>query len=157
MVNGQTGKRRAAAGKGETAVPVVSVGAHVNASCGKCKSVTSHIVLAKVGARPTRVECRVCHAMHAYKTSATSRAPSARAAEQTPEEVWTSSMRQARGATVPYATSGRYTVGARLKHPTFGEGVVARLSSNTVCEVVFITGTVKLIMGAVSKARTPGS
>ena len=43
------------------------------------------------------------------------------------------------------------------EHPSFGEGVVARLSSATVCEVVFVKGTVKLIMGAGSTTRTPGS
>jgi hypothetical protein len=155
--NGQAGKRGAGAAKGEAATPSVGVGAHVNASCGKCKAVTSHIVLAKVGARPTRVECRTCHAMHAYRTSPSARAPSARVAEPSPEEVWTNSMRQARGVTVPYTTSGRYPVGARLKHPRFGEGVVARLTSTTVCEVVFSTGTVKLIMGAAAQGRTPGS
>ena len=33
------------------------------------------------------------------------------------------------------------------QNASFGEGVVARLNSNTVCEVVFKHGTVKLIMG----------
>ena len=156
MGNGQTGKRAAGA-KGEATPPAVAVGANVNAYCGKCKSVTSHIVLAKIGAKPTRVECRDCHAMHAYKPSASSRAASSKAAEPSPEEVWTNSMRQARGAPVTYTPSGHYAVGARLKHSRFGEGVVARLASTTVCEVVFMTGTVKLIMGASGQGRTPGS
>jgi hypothetical protein len=155
VVNGQNGKRRATAVKAEPAEAATVVGGYVNAACGKCKAMTSHIILAKVGARPTRVECRTCHAMHAYRASTSTRAASSRAAEPSPEEVWTNSMRQARGATVPYATSGHYAVGARLKHPSFGEGVVARLASATVCEVVFAKGTVKLIMGAGSTTRTP--
>ena len=55
-------------------------------------------------------------------------------------------MRRARGAAVPYSTRESYAVGARLNHTTFGEGVVTRLSSSTVCEVVFANGKVKLLM-----------
>ena len=75
MGNGQTGKRGAGAND-EAAAPAVAVGANVNAYCGNCMSVTCHIVLEKIGAKPTRVECRDCHAMHAYKPSASSRATS---------------------------------------------------------------------------------
>lgn len=128
----------------------ITVGSYVDAVCGKCKSTTSHIVLAKIGVKPTRVECRTCHAMHAYRSGEAkprSTARTARAPKPTPEEIWAAIMRQGRGEVMPYSTAGRYTVGARLRHPSFGEGVVARLSSTTVCEVVFATGTVKLIMG----------
>lgn len=163
MGNAQTGKQGAAASK-TAAGPVV--GGHVEASCRKCASVTTHIVLAMVAGKPSRVECRVCHGTHAYKATATAprsstpRAPGSRASrtpEPLPADVWASSMRSARGEAVTYAPSGRYAVGARLKHPTFGEGVVARLASTTVCEVIFVTGTVKLIMGASAQGRKPGS
>jgi hypothetical protein len=62
-------------------------------------------------------------------------------------------MRRAQGDAVPYAASERYTVGTRVKHARFGEGVVVRLSSPTVCEVIFATGTLKLVMGSTSAAR----
>jgi hypothetical protein len=155
-VGNQTGKGSA------TRSEALAVGGHTDAYCGKCKSVTSHIVLAKIGVKPTRVECRVCHAMHAYKPTASATASrsssgrtTSRAAEPAPEEVWASSMRQARGETIKYVPSGRYVAGNRLQHARFGEGVVVRLSSGTVCEVVFKTGTVKLIMGATAQGRTP--
>lgn len=160
MGNAQTGKQSAAAAKGPM------VGGHVEASCRKCASITTHIVLAMVAGKPSKVECRACHGTHAYKATATTpRAASPRAAgtrasrtpEPNPADVWASSMRSARGETVVYAPSGRYAVGARLKHPTFGEGVVARLASTTVCEVIFVSGVVKLIMGAPAQGRKPGS
>lgn len=156
MANAQTGKGGSAAKDGAT------VGGYVDAYCGKCKGVTSHIVLAKVGVKPTRVECRTCHAMHAYKAGASasgstrsSGRTSSRAAEPRPEEVWASSMRQARGEAITYTPGGQYQVGNRLQHARFGEGVVVRLASGTVCEVVFKTGTVKLIMGSSGQMRTP--
>lgn len=155
-------------GKGTAAKGDAAVGGYVDAWCGKCKDVTSHIVLAKVGAKPTRVECRTCHAMHQYKAAATAakssssgtRAPGSRpttrskAAEPKPEEAWAASMRQARGDAIKYEPGGQYVVGNRLNHARFGEGVVVRLSSGTVCEVVFKTGTVKLIMGAAQGRRS---
>lgn len=156
MASSQTGKGTAA--KGDAAV-----GGYVDAYCGKCKDVTSHIVLAKVGVKPTRVECRTCHAMHAFKASASasgktstgkSRSTS-RAAEPKPEEAWAAAMRSGRGEPIKYEPGGQYVVGNRLNHARFGEGVVARLNSATVCEVVFKTGTVKLIMGS-GLARRPG-
>ena len=159
MASSKSGKATAA--KGDAAV-----GGYVDAYCGKCKDVTSHIVLAKVGAKPTRVECRTCHAMHQYKAAATAAKPSSgtkapgsrtttrsKAAEPKPEEAWAASMRQARGEAIKYEPGGQYVVGNRLNHARFGEGVVVRLSSGTVCEVVFKTGTVKLIMGAAQGRR----
>ena len=158
MASSQTGKGTAA--KGDAAV-----GGYVDAYCGKCKDVTSHIVLAKVGPKPTRVECRTCHAMHAFKATAsasassgktsTGKTRSTKAAEPKPEEAWATAMRSARGEAIKYEPAGQYVPGNRLNHARFGEGVVARLNSNTVCEVVFKTGTVKLIMGS-GQARRPG-
>ena len=155
MSSSQTGKGTAA--KGDAAV-----GGYADAYCGKCKEVTSHIVLAKIGAKPTRVECRTCHAMHAYKASATATRTStgktrstSRAAEPKPEEAWAAAMRSGRGEPIKYEPAGHYVAGNRLRHASFGEGVVARLNSATVCEVVFKHGTVKLIMGA-GQARRPG-
>jgi len=157
----QTGKATAA--KGDAAV-----GGYVDAHCGKCKGVESHIVLAKVGDKPTRVECRTCHAMHQFKPGAAgaggksatktkapgTRSVRSRAAEPKPEEAWAASMRQARGDALKYEPGGRYVAGNRLSHARFGDGVVVRLNSATVCEVVFKTGTVKLIMGSTPARRS---
>jgi hypothetical protein len=150
-------------GKGTAAKGDAAVGGYADAYCGKCKEVTSHIVLAKKGTAPSRVECRTCHAMHLYKASASASASSgktgtkpraSRAAEPKPEEAWAAAMRQGRGEPIKYQPSGQYVGGNRLNHATFGEGVVVRISSATVCEVVFKTGTVKLIMGS-GQARRP--
>jgi hypothetical protein len=59
-------------------------------------------------------------------------------------------MRRAKGTAMPYIAEGRYAVGERISHDTFGEGVVSRLATATVCEVLFSERTVKLLMGASS-------
>jgi hypothetical protein len=130
----------------------IAVGGELEAMCGKCKAPTRHIIIAKIGTKPSRVECRACGAMHAYrspKAPSTGRTRSATPAQPvaTPEEAWTAALRRANGTPVKYATSGHYDVGQRLVHATFGEGVVVGLSSATVCEVIFSTGTKKLLMG----------
>jgi hypothetical protein len=126
------------------------VGSEIETSCTKCKSITAHVVVAKVGAVPTRVECRRCSTVHAYRTP---RRPAgvkgAPIEERSVELVWQDAMKRARGAVVPYSAGSYYEVGARLSHLSFGEGVVSRLPSTTVCEVIFETGSVKLLMGRV--------
>lgn len=153
---------RRAPAKVETSIEKLGVGHHLDAVCGKCKRVTNHVILAKSGAKPTRVECRVCHAVHAYR--APDAAPRAGGARReggrasgagakpaklaaSPEVLWQESLRRAQGPAVAYAPTGQYSAGTKLRHARFGEGVVIRLLSPTVCEVLFATGTVKLIMG----------
>lgn len=142
----------------------VEVGSTVEATCGKCRDVTSHVVLARIGGKPSRVECRVCHATHQYRAPAgtakstarpgakpaggTRRKSGSAAAAPPPEEVWAKAMRSATGSAIPYAISRRFETGQRVQHSTFGEGVVIRLTSPTVCEILFSTGPRKLLMGS---------
>ena len=128
--------------------PGVTVGSEIETSCTKCKAVTPHVVIAKVGHVPTSVQCRTCSTLHAYRAPRRSSGPKAPVAdERSVEAHWQDAMKRARGVALPYSTGGYYEVGARLKHVSFGEGVVARLPSTTVCEVIFETGLVKLLMG----------
>jgi hypothetical protein len=140
----QMSRKRAPAVKAATPSSLV-VGGELQAICGKCKARTLHLVVAKIGVKPTRVECRTCKDTHAYKTVV--RQPAV-TPNMTPEEAWKTSMRRAQGEATEYSPSARYLIGARLSHKTFGEGVVMRLASSTVCEVVFLERTVKLVMGA---------
>jgi len=128
----------------------LAVGAETDAMCGKCKKLTRHIIIAMLSGKPSRVECKVCAATHAFRSGKS--APRGRAAVPaapvlTAEEIWTQAMRRADGISIRYAMSGHYEVGQRVTHATFGDGVVVGLPSPTVCEVVFNTGTKKLLMG----------
>jgi hypothetical protein len=62
VVNGQNGKRRATATKAEPAEAAAAVGGYVNAACGKCKAMTSHIVPASRRAPPARMSHLSRHA-----------------------------------------------------------------------------------------------
>jgi hypothetical protein len=127
---------------------VAGIGATVSAACGKCKAKTPHVVLAKLGVKPTRVQCSTCKDAHAYRAALVRRAPGEPTVELTPREAWERGMRRATGEVMPYVAGGRYSVGERVRHESFGEGVVARVASSTVCEVLFLERTVKLLMGS---------
>ncbi len=128
----------------------IEVGDDVDAKCTKCKGVTKHIVLAKIGWKPTRVECHTCKGQHAFRApgTVTRKAATKAAPEATPEEQWKALMKNVTGDPRPYDTTGEYVLGICIKHKKFGEGVVVGLSSSTVCEVAFEDGVKKLIMGS---------
>jgi hypothetical protein len=130
----------------------MTVGSEIQTSCTKCKSVTTHVVIAKVGLVPTSVQCKACSSLHAYRRSRPPVAKGTPIDKRSVDVIWQEAMKRARGAAVPYVSSGYYEVGARLRHLSFGEGVVSRLSSTTVCEVIFATGTVRLLMGGGTRA-----
>lgn len=126
------------------------VGSTIDTSCIKCKKMTPHLVAAKIGSVPTRVQCTACSSLHAFKAPhRVTRGPGASPADaRSVDEIWKDAMRRARGPAVPYSTAARYELGAKLNHLNFGEGVVSGLPSTTVCEVIFENGPVKLLMGS---------
>lgn len=63
-------------------------------------------------------------------------------------------MAQARGPMLQYRAEQIYRVGQPLSHPSFGDGVVVRLASSTVCAVVFLDGEKKLLMGTAARPST---
>lgn len=149
-----TGRRPAA--KAVVAAPTLAVGSQIEAVCSKCKKTTSHLVVRKIGVKPIRVTCGVCSGEHAFRSPlGTARTRERRAAaeeaarkDMTPEDLWKLTMSRARGTAVSYSTKLRFAVGQRLSHPTFGEGVVTSLPSGTVCEVTFVAGKTRLLMGS---------
>lgn len=60
-------------------------------------------------------------------------------------------MAQARGPILAYAAGEIYRVGQQMAHPSFGNGVVVRVGSSTVCTVVFLDGEKRLLMGTVAR------
>ena len=157
MMPWNPGGKRHPIARGPAPVPPPVVGSRIDAYCKKCKNPTSHVLVRKLASIPTWVQCSVCESSHAFRapsdTPAARRppsrsdAPAARNAD--PEETWKKCMGAARGPSTDYSTRLSYRPGQRLSHPSFGEGVVTRQISSTVCTAVFVTGEVKLLMGNV--------
>jgi len=129
------------------------VGDDIESICGKCGDVW-HVVVAKVGAKIVKVQCKQCGALHRHRPPAGKSAPagattssSARPARETPAS---SSRTPARASKTPraprpsegplveadpsrpvraYKATGEFTPGDRIQHPTFGVGIVETSSA----------------------------
>lgn len=122
--------------------PISVVGTEIATRCRKCRATTTHVVIAKVGSKPTRVRCGACELEHEYTVTRPRRATAVKP-NQLP---WAEAIAQSSAVATPYSAGASYRVGARIAHPSFGEGLVVALASATVCEVLFESRTVKLLM-----------
>ena len=125
------------------------VGSDVEALCAKCGDVW-HVVVAKVGERIVKVQCKQCSGYHRYKSPhgaaavaklpATNR-PKVAKEPKAPVERFDKPL-VAADLTKPsqtYKASARYEVGDRVDHPTFGQGVI-EISEPGKITVFFATG-----------------
>ncbi|MBA3542405.1 MAG: hypothetical protein H0T79_22505 [Deltaproteobacteria bacterium] len=123
------------------------VGADVESLCHKCGDVW-HVVVAKVGAQIAKVQCKQCGGQHRYKSPngapAEKKAP---AATRAPREAKAPVERFEKPAVAAdlsksvktYRASESFTVGDRVDHPSFGQGVV-EVSEPGKVTVFFATG-----------------
>lgn len=128
-----------------------NTGDELLAYCGACKMDLMAVVVAKVGPKIARVQCKTCKKERAYrppkglsepaKGSAGGASRSARGAaaeSRTVEEEWTKLMAGAAAARkVKYTPKAQLQLGDVIDHPTFGQGVVTKLSHPDKASVLF--------------------
>jgi hypothetical protein len=133
-------------------MPTPGVGQDIEALCGKCGTVW-HVVMAKMGDRIAKVVCKRCGGHHRYRleggaeavreatraSGSTGRAARSRAAaaEAAPRALPAFDPDQPPRAYTPAVT---YTLGDRVRHASFGVGVVAGSPGAGKVEVIFPTG-----------------
>lgn len=139
------------------------VGADVEALCSKCGDVW-HVVVAKVGERIVKVQCKQCSGYHRYKSPhgaaadkklpATNRAPKAPRAPRSPVERFEKPAVEAdlSRPSRTYRASEKFEVGERVDHPSFGQGIV-ELDEPGKITVFFATGRRVLVQ---AKAAATG-
>ena len=85
----------------------------------------------------------------AAKRPAGAKPKSSAGATPSPADLWNKALRTAApGPPETYSVSKQFDQGQRIKHPTFGDGIVIRVSSRTVCEVIFPDALRKLLMAS---------
>jgi len=152
-----------------------AVGADVEALCSKCGDVW-HVVVAKVGEKIARVQCKQCSGYHKYKSPhgapAEKKLPSAIRPQRDPEEARAAKAAKAPRAPVerfekpsvaadlskparPYRASEKFEVGERVDHPNFGQGVV-ELAEPGKITVFFATGRRVLVQARDAAAGGTG-
>ncbi|MCM2323729.1 MAG: hypothetical protein NDJ90_10760 [Oligoflexia bacterium] len=130
------------------------------AYCTSCKMDLNHVVVAMKGDRIAKVQCLTCKKEHVYKTpkgvteptkAKATRKKKESAAEATATSIeaeWEKLMASHRDAPMKsYTTKGVFVLGDKIKHPTFGEGIVGRLIYPNKIEVIFRTDLKILIYG----------
>jgi hypothetical protein len=108
------------------------VGADVEALCSKCGDVW-HVVVAKVGQKIVKVQCKQCSGYHRYKSPHGAPAEKKLPAATRPVRETKAPVERFEKPAVPadlsrpsrpYRASEQFEVGERLDHPSFGQGVV---------------------------------
>ena len=129
--------------------------------CTSCKRDVMHTVVAMNGEKVVRVLCLSCKKQHAYRPPADlkdpaprrSRAPKAAAPRRmTVVQEWEKEMERLKDApSKPYAMDGRFEVGEKISHRTFGPGVVLKDVSSAKMEVLFEGGIKLMVRGGTTK------
>ncbi|HEY4179847.1 MAG TPA: hypothetical protein VGM90_23560 [Kofleriaceae bacterium] len=125
-----------------------AVGADVESLCSKCGDVW-HVVVAKEGDKIVKVQCKQCGGYHRYKSvhgaTAAQKLPSNKRPPKEPRATPAERIERASVAadlsrpSQPYRASGKFEVGDRVDHPTFGQGII-ELSEPGKITVFFATG-----------------
>jgi hypothetical protein len=127
----------------------LAAGKEIVCYCTKCKMDLAHVIIAMKGDRVVRVKCKTCQGDHAYKASKgvndPAKAPKAKAPGKKAsapkvavEEEWTRLMRENSGKPLrDYGADQSFSIGDRLKHPVFGEGVVTKQIFPKKLEICF--------------------
>jgi hypothetical protein len=142
-------------------------GADIESICSKCGDVW-HVVVAKVGEKIARVQCKECGKEHRHKPLA-----SATAAEKKAKPVGAPSARslkaaaKARAEATPivdvdtskpvrtYKASELFTPGERIAHPTFGQGIAEVSPGPGKIQVFFPEGRRILAMAKADSTLMP--
>ncbi len=143
-----------------------AVGADIESICTKCGDVW-HVVVAKVGERIAKVQCKECHSFHRYKPPGGKAAGSSAARSTAGAARSTGGASRSRKAEPPpppavppdlsravrrYGASEAYTTGDRIQHPSFGLGVVQGSPGPGKVDVAFPGGNRVLAMAKASSS-----
>jgi DNA-directed RNA polymerase subunit M/transcription elongation factor TFIIS len=120
----------------------LSAGKEILSFCKKCNLKLAHIIVTmKDSISPGKVQCKTCHASHAYKANATTpRKTSTRSTEKNEvpvEQVWQNAMDRAKADPKPYSIREKFQVGDIIDHKKFGTGIVQSNLSAAMIEVLF--------------------
>jgi len=131
----------------------LSAGDKIEARCSKCGANTKHIIMAISGQTPDRVKCDLCDREHKYrpptaakpKASASGTRRTATRRKVDPREAerqeWEELNLEAQGGEFkPYAMDASFKKAMRIKHPTFGIGLVVGVPGPQKVEVLFKEG-----------------
>ncbi len=139
-------------------MPVLRAGVEVDAYCTRCKMDLTHKIIAVVGNKPVKVECRTCYGTHNYRPpksgpvpppraeGSSARAPSAPRPARKPSAEDHVTVTPPPGVIIhPYRMSDKYSRDQWISHKVFGTGCVSLLVGTDKIEVRFSGGAKVLV------------
>ena len=125
----------------------LGVGKEVLSYCNKDKSTLAHIIVTmKDDHTIGKVECKTCHATHAYKdpskvkgksTSKKKTKGKTRATKQSNSDMWLEAVNNSQAKSQAYSIKDKFGADDIIDHPKFGPGVVTKLIDDNKVEVIF--------------------
>ncbi|OFZ54089.1 MAG: hypothetical protein A2428_13190 [Bdellovibrionales bacterium RIFOXYC1_FULL_54_43] len=124
--------------------------------CTSCKMDLNHVIVAMKGDRIAKVQCLTCKKEHVYRAPKGVTTPPVKKSKKkeaespatSVEAEWQKLMTAHKDTPIKaYSMKGQFGLGDRLKHPTFGEGIVGKLIYPNKLEVIFQTDIKVLIHG----------
>ena len=124
------------------------VGADIESLCRKCGDVW-HVVVAKVGDRIAKVQCKQCGSLHRYRAVGASKAAPARRRTTPKRAKGSAPMQRIDKPSIepdlsrpirPYSIRDTFEPGERIDHPKFGIGIVETASEPGKMIVFFPEG-----------------
>lgn len=141
----------------------VKVASEVLAYCSQCKMDLAATVVAMKGDQIVRVECKTCKKERGYKppkgvtdpkaapakkTRASKSKADGEKADRSIAAEWQKIMlAHPNSPVVNYSTKAKFAVGDKVKHPTFGDGIVMKHIYPNKAEVIFEMDLKILICG----------
>jgi len=137
------------------------VGGEVDSWCGPCDGLTTHSIVAMVGATPKQVVCQACGNRHNFRTTPARKASASEGSAPAASPQETEAARRAEGKAEELRALGReladvadvrafnprerYKVGEAISHPEFGRGKVETVLRSSML-VRFANGGMKSVM-----------
>ncbi len=131
-------------------------GSDIDAYCSKCDLDLAHVIIAMIGDRVVRVQCKTCKSPHAYRgkqsvdgrsKAAPKRMSGAAGKSGTPKASDFDRAMQGKDLSRAhrYKPATTFAAGDVIDHPSFRFGVVTRLLSDGKIEVLFESGPKTLV------------
>jgi hypothetical protein len=126
----------------------MEIAGQIEGRCTKCRRNTNHTIIAIVDEVPVKVQCNTCKREHKYraptvpktiKAGTTTKTAAYKSAER---KKWELNCKDGDISSAKnYSMTGAYKVDMLINHPTFGIGLVQRVTVAQKVEVLFESGT----------------
>jgi hypothetical protein len=138
-----------------------AVGADIESMCAKCGDVW-HVVVAMVGTKVAKVQCKQCGGYHRHKSPASAKAAATRKPRATKASAESGSSRAPAKPVIdpdkpikPYRMSDSFQAGDQIQHLRFGVGVVETAAEPGKIGVLFDDG--RKVLAAAKAGATLGT